>query len=217
MATGKKQNNEEKILSFIKDQISTNGYPPSVREICSAVGLKSTSSVHSYLKELEKQGRIKLGSDKKRAMSVVSGHSSDSYHSDRYVSRESSVSSLPLIGRISAGTPILAEESIDQYFTVSSTMLHGEECFLLRVTGDSMIEAGILDGDMLIVRRQDNANNGDIVVALIDGEEATVKAFYKEEGHYRLQPRNSSMDPIIVDKDSLTILGKVTGLIRTDI
>lgn len=216
MATCKRQNNEEKILSFIKEQILANGYPPSVREICSAVGLKSTSSVHSYLKELEKQGRIKLGSDKKRAMSVVTNEA-EPVASPNYYANESSTTSLPLVGRISAGTPILAEESIDQYFTVSSTMLHGEECFLLRVTGDSMIEAGILDGDMLIVRRQDNANNGDVVVALIDGEEATVKAFYKEDGHFRLQPRNSSMDPIIVGRDNLTILGKVTGLIRTDI
>ncbi len=215
MATGKKQNNEEKILSFIKQQIQANGYPPSVREICVAVGLKSTSSVHSYLKELEKQGRIRLGSDKKRAMSVVANQSSAEAESG-YLSRETATASLPLVGRISAGTPILAEESIDQYFTVSTTMLHGEECFLLRVTGDSMIEAGILDGDMLIVRRQDSANNGDVVVALIDGQDATVKAFYKEDGHYRLQPRNSSMDPIIVDKEGLTILGKVTGLIRTD-
>lgn len=216
MATGKRQNNEEKILSFIKEQIQANGYPPSVREICVAVGLKSTSSVHSYLKELEKQGRIKLGSDKKRAMSVVS-KDTESVNNTQYLVAESSTTSLPLVGRISAGTPILAEESIDQYFTISSTMLHGEQCFLLRVTGDSMIEAGILDGDMLIVRRQDSANNGDVVVALIDGEEATVKAFYKEDGHFRLQPRNSSMDPIIVGREQLTILGKVTGLIRTDI
>ncbi len=214
MASNKRQNNEERILKYIKDQISNNGYPPSLREICAAVGLKSTSSVHLYLKELERQGRIRIGSDKKRAVALVDD---DQAAGDAgFAAAENGTRRLPLVGRIAAGTPILASESIDQYYTVSETMLHGEECFLLKVSGESMIEAGILDGDLLIVRRQDTADNGDIVVALIDGEETTVKSFFKENGLYRLQPHNSSMEPIILDRDRLSILGKVTGLIRTD-
>ena len=190
--------NRQKILDFIKSEIDLKGYPPSVREICAAVGLKSTSTVHAHLNRLEKQGLIRRDSTKPRALEVLDG----SHQRGR---------SVPLVGRVTAGQPILAIENIEDYLTLPQSMLGSDEIYCLRVQGESMINAGILDGDIVVLREQHDAENGDIVVAILD-DGATVKRFYKEKDHIRLQPENDSMDPIIV-KDC-QILGKVFGVFR---
>ncbi|WPX07650.1 transcriptional repressor LexA [Anaerocellum danielii] len=192
---------QEEILEFIKKRIKEKGYPPAVREICEATGLKSTSTVHGHLTRLEKKGYIRRDPSKPRAIEIVDD--------EFYVHRN--VVQLPLVGKVTAGEPILAVENIEETMTLPYDLVGTEDAFLLRVKGDSMIEAGIFDNDIIIVRRQNVAENGDIVVALID-EEATVKRFYKEHDHIRLQPENKAMEPIIV-KD-VKILGKVIGLIR---
>lgn len=192
---------QEEILEFIKKRIKEKGYPPAVREICEATGLKSTSTVHGHLTRLEKKGYIKRDPSKPRAIEIVDD--------EFYVHRN--VVQLPLVGKVTAGEPILAVENIEETMTLPYDLVGTEDAFLLRVRGDSMIEAGIFDNDIIIVRRQNVAENGDIVVALID-DEATVKRFYKEHDHIRLQPENKAMEPIIV-KD-VKILGKVIGLIR---
>ncbi|AZT90215.1 transcriptional repressor LexA [Caldicellulosiruptor changbaiensis] len=192
---------QEEILEFIKKRIKEKGYPPAVREICEATGLKSTSTVHGHLTRLEKKGYIRRDPSKPRAIEIVDD--------DFYVHRN--VIQLPLVGKVTAGEPILAVENIEDTITLPYDLVGTEDAFLLRVKGDSMIDAGIFDNDIIIVRRQNVAENGDIVVALID-EEATVKRFFKESDHIRLQPENKAMDPIIV-KD-VKILGKVIGLIR---
>ena len=193
--------NQQRILEFIKSEIQSKGYPPSVREIGDAVGLKSTSTVHGHLVRLEKKGLLHRDSMKPRAMEVTN---------DPTFSR-SNTTSVPLVGRVTAGVPILAEENVEDFFVIPDEMLGDGEHFALWVKGESMIQAGILDGDYVIVRKQPEANNGDIVVALID-DEATVKRFYKENGHFRLQPENPAMQPIIVDH--VAILGKVVMLYR---
>ena len=193
--------NQQRILDFIKSEIQQKGYPPSVREIANAVGLKSTSTVHGHLQRLEKRGLLHRDAMKPRAMEVVG---------DPNFAR-SGTTAVPVVGRVTAGLPILAEENLEDYVALPDVMLGDGEHFILLVRGDSMIEAGILDGDYIIVRRQQEANNGDIVVAMID-DSATVKRFYKENGHFRLQPENSTMEPIYADE--VSVLGKVISLYR---
>lgn len=202
MTQGKITSKQTEILEYIKECILKKGYPPAVREICAAVHLKSTSSVHSHLETLERNGYIRRDPTKPRTIEIID----DSFNLTR---RE--VVNVPLVGTVAAGLPLLAEENIENYFPIPVEMLPNKEVFMLRVKGDSMIEAGIYDGDQVIVERSATAANGEKVVALVE-DSATVKTFYKEKGHYRLQPENSSMEPIIVGE--VTILGKVIGLIR---
>lgn len=192
------QENQKKILDFIKSEIEYKGYPPSVREICAAVGLKSTSTVHAHLNHLEQQGLIRRDSTKPRALEVLDG----SHARGRTV---------PLVGRVTAGMPILAIENIEDHLVLPQNMLGNDDIFCLRVSGDSMIEIGILDGDIVVLRQQSTAENGEIVVAMVD-DEATLKRIYYEHGHVRLQPENSTMAPIIVD--DAQVLGKLVALIR---
>ena len=193
--------NQQRILDFIKSEIQTKGYPPSVREIAQAVGLKSTSTVHGHLQRLEKRGLLHRDAMKPRAMEVMG---------DPNFVRNNSTA-VPVVGRVTAGLPILAEENLDEYVAIPEVMLGDGEHFILLVRGDSMINAGILDGDYIVVKRCSEALNGEIVVAMID-DSATVKRFFKEDGHFRLQPENSSMPPIYADE--VTILGKVVSLYR---
>ena len=194
--------NQQEILEYIKETILKKGYPPAVREICEAVNLKSTSSVHSHLETLERNGYIRRDPTKPRTIEIID----DCFNLAR---RE--VVNIPLLGTVAAGMPLLAQENIENYFPIPTEMLPDKEVFMLRVKGDSMIEAGIFNGDLIFVEKTVTAENGEIVVALLD-DSATVKRFYKENGHYRLQPENSSMEPIIVDE--VQILGKVFGLFR---
>lgn len=202
MAYGKISTKQREILEYIKQEILNKGYPPAVREICEAVDLKSTSSVHSHLETLEKNGYIRRDPTKPRAIEIID----DNFNLTR---RE--VVNVPLIGRVAAGQPILAVENIDNYFPIPAEYMPNQETFMLKVKGESMINAGIFDGDNILVQKQSDARNGDIVVALVD-DSATVKTFYKENGHYRLQPENDTMEPIIVQDCS--ILGKVFGVFR---
>ena len=195
---------QRKILEFLKKEIITKGYPPSVREICDAVGLKSTSTVHGYLERLEKKGLIRRDPTKPRAIEILDDTT--------YVFKKELVN-VPIVGRVTAGQPILAVENIEDTFPIPAQYLHNKnnDVFMLTVEGESMIEAGIFDGDLVIIEKVSTAQNGDMVVALIE-DEATVKTFYKEKDHIRLQPENSNMEPIIVH--NVTILGKVIGVIR---
>lgn len=202
MAYGKISDKQREILEYIKEEILSKGYPPAVREICEAVHLKSTSSVHSHLETLEKNGYIRRDPTKPRAIEILD----DDFNLTR---RE--VVNVPMIGHVAAGEPILATEHIDNYFPIPAEYIPNKETFMLKVKGESMINAGILDGDSILVKQQPDAENGDIVVALV-GDSATVKTFYKEDGHFRLQPENDTMDPIIVDECS--IIGKVFGVFR---
>lgn len=205
MGYGRITEKQSEILEFIKNEILNKGYPPAVRDICEAVHLKSTSSVHSHLETLEKNGYIRRDPSKKRAIEIVD----DSFN---LVRRE--VVNVPVVGRVAAGNPILAVENVTNYFPIPAELLPNEETFMLEVKGDSMINMGIFEGDQIIVKKQSTANNNDVVVALVD-DSATVKRFFKENGHYRLQPENDFMDPIIVDH--VDILGKVIGLVRWNI
>ena len=203
---------EKTILKFIEKQIMTDGYPPSVREIGQAVGLSSTATVHGYLERLEKKGYIKKKDKKGRTLRVLKGTTGESKKTsskDFYTQKE--LVEVPVVGKITAGMPILAVENVTDTFPIPIDFVGNSECFMLTVRGESMIEAGILDGDYILVKKQNNANNGEIVVALIE-DEATVKTFYKEKDHIRLQPENSTMDPIIVP--TCEILGKVAGVFR---
>ena len=202
MPLGKISKKQEEILDYIKSELLSKGYPPAVREICEAVHLKSTSSVHSHLETLEKNGYIRRDPTKPRAIEIMD----DTFNLTR---RE--VVNVPVIGRVAAGAPILAEENIENYFPIPMEFMPNEKTFLLSVKGESMINAGILDGDYVLIKQQSNAENGDMVVALVE-DGATVKRFFKEEGVYRLQPENDFMDPIIVE--SVEILGKVIGVFR---
>ena len=202
MATGKITEKQSEILAYIKQEILSKGYPPAVREICDAVHLKSTSSVHSHLETLERNGYIRRDPTKPRAIEILD----DDFNLAR---RE--IVNVPILGQIAAGDPIFAEQNIEGYFPMLPEDLPSGSAFLLNVRGDSMINVGIYDGDRILVKEQQTASNGEIVVALV-GDSATVKTFYKEEGHYRLQPENDTMEPIIVDK--VSILGKVVGLFR---
>ncbi len=203
---------EKSILKFIEKQIMTQGYPPSVREIGKAVGLSSTATVHGYLAKLDEKGYIKKQDKKGRTLRLLKGGSGEEKKTsskDFYMQKE--LVEVPIIGRITAGEPILAVENVTDTFPIPIDFVGNSESFMLTVRGESMIEAGILDGDYILVKRQNTADNGEIVVALI-GEEATVKTFYKEKDHIRLQPENSTMDPIIVP--TCEILGKVAGVFR---
>jgi len=201
-------NRQQAILEFIKTQVREKGYPPSVREIGEAVGLASSSTVHGHLDRLGKKGLIRRDPTKPRAIEILDD-------SDSTPPREltSPVRHVPLVGKVTAGQPITATENIEEYFPLPAHMVGDQPVFMLSVSGDSMIEAGIHDGDYVIVRQQQTANNGDIVVAMTEDNEATVKTFYKERDHIRLQPENSAMEPIRLK--NVTILGKVIGLIRS--
>ena len=198
MSQGKITDKQKEILEYIKEMILKKGYPPAVREICEAVHLKSTSSVHSHLESLEKNGYIRRDPTKPRTIEILD---------DDFALTRREVVNVP----VAAGTPILAEQNIEDYLPIPAEMLPNKEVFMLKVKGNSMIEAGIYSGDKVIVAKQPDAENGDKVVALVD-DSATVKTFYKENGHFRLQPENSTMDPIILDH--VEILGKVIGLFR---
>ena len=202
MAKGKISDKQREILEYMKEQILQKGYPPAVREICQAVNLKSTSSVHSHLETLEKNGYIRRDPTKPRAIEILD----DDFNLTR---RE--VVNVPIIGQVAAGEPILAEQNIQDYFPIPAEMMPNAESFMLKVKGESMINAGILSGDTVLVQKQNTARNGDMVVALVD-DSATVKTFYKEDGYFRLQPENDTMDPIIVE--NCEILGKVFGVFR---
>lgn len=199
---GKITQKQQEILDYIKDEILSKGYPPAVREICEAVNLKSTSSVHSHLETLEKNGYIRRDPTKPRAIEICD----DSFQMVR-----TEMVSMPVVGQVAAGQPILAQQNIDSYFPIPADRVPRGESFILNVKGDSMINAGIFSGDQILVNVCNTANNGDIVVALID-DSTTVKTFYKEDGHIRLQPENDTMDPIIVE--DCQILGKVFGVMR---
>ncbi len=202
MAQGKISAKQKEILEYIKSQILERGFPPAVRDICEAVGLKSTSSVHSHLETLEKNGYIRRDPTKPRAIEILD----DSFNFNR---RE--MANVPLIGRVAAGEPLLAQQNIESYFPVPLEFMPNNQTFMLTVKGESMIKAGILDGDMVLVEQLSTARNGDMVVALVE-DGATVKTFYKEDGYIRLQPENDTMDPIIVT--DCQIMGKVIGVFR---
>ncbi|MCI9426701.1 MAG: transcriptional repressor LexA [Eubacterium sp.] len=202
MAYGKITPKQQEILEYIKQQILKKGYPPAVREICEAVHLKSTSSVHSHLETLEKNGYIRKDPTKPRAIEILD----DSFQLTR---RE--MVNIPVIGSVAAGQPIFAAENIETYFPVPSEFIPNQEVFMLHVKGDSMMNAGIFDGDTILVKHQNTASNGDMVVALLD-DSATVKTYYKEDGYYRLQPENDHMEPIIAE--NISILGVVFGVFR---
>ena len=193
---------QQEILDYIKEEILKRGYPPAVREICEAVNLKSTSSVHSHLETLEKNGHIRRDPTKPRAIEIVD----DSFQQVR-----TEMVSIPIVGRVAAGEPIFADQNIDGYFPVPAAMVPSGDSFVLNVKGDSMINAGIFSGDQIFVHSCDTASNGDMVVALVD-DSATVKTFYKEDNYIRLQPENDDMEPIIVN--DCRILGKVFGVFR---
>jgi len=223
---------ERRMLAYMKEEIRKKGYPPTVREICAALNIKSTSTAHKDIESLVKQGYIVKDPSKPRALMITdlqdtgntygtgaknndSGFSGvGSSHTNYANAERTDIVDIPIVGRIAAGTPILAEQNIEETFPVPVRFMGKGTNFMLTVRGESMIEAGIFDGDYILVQQQNTANNGDIVVAMVDGfeSEATVKTFYKEDGHIRLQPENSSMSPIIV-KD-VKILGKVRGVFR---
>jgi len=202
MSYGKISSKQREILEYIKEEILKRGYPPAVREICEAVHLKSTSSVHSHLETLEKNGYIRRDPTKPRAIEIID----DSFQQVR-----TETTSIPIVGTVAAGQPILATENIEGYFPFPVDMAPNTDTFILRVKGDSMINVGIFSGDSIFVEKCNTARNGDTVVALVD-DSATVKTFYKENGHFRLQPENDTMEPIILDE--VTILGKVFGVFR---
>jgi repressor LexA len=203
MTYGRISKKQQEILDYIKNEILNRGFPPAVREICEAVNLKSTSSVHSHLEALEKNGYIRRDATKPRAIEIVD---------DNFNLARREVVNVPVVGTVAAGTPLLAVENVENYFPVPAEFMPNEQSFILKVRGESMVNAGIFDGDQVLVRSQNTAENGDIVVALLE-DSATVKTYYKEKGYYRLQPENDSMDPIIVHED-LKILGKVFGVFR---
>ena len=199
---GKITAKQQQILDYMKQQILEKGYPPAVREICKAVDLKSTSSVHSHLETLEKNGYIRRDPTKPRAIEILD---------DQFNLTRRELVNVPIVGTVTAGQPILATESIEDYFPVMPSFVGNKQTFMLHVKGDSMINAGIFDGDLILVEQNSVARNGEIIVALID-DSVTVKRFYKEDGHIRLQPENDALEPIIVD--DCQILGKVFGVFR---
>ncbi|REE57360.1 SOS-response transcriptional repressor LexA [Paenibacillus taihuensis] len=203
----KLSNRQQAILEFIKTEVREKGYPPSVREIGEAVGLASSSTVHGHLDRLEKKGLIRRDPTKPRAIEILDGDDDNDV-----IPFPLAISKVPVIGKVTAGVPITATENIEDYFPLPADKVGDDTVFILNVIGESMIEAGIHNGDYVIVRQQQTANNGDIVVAMTEDDEATVKTFYKEKDHIRLQPENSSMEPIRLR--NVSILGKVIGLFR---
>ncbi len=219
MSTGRITTKQQEILNFMKSRILEKGYPPSVREICEAVSLKSTSSVHAHLETLEKNGYIRRDPAKPRAIEILDDDfdisaRSNSFKSTMNDTPSREMVSVPMVGTVAAGQPLLAVENVTDFFPLPVDILPNAETFMLRVKGDSMINMGIFEGDQIIVERKNTARNGEVIVALVD-DSATVKRFYKEDGHFRLQPENDSMEPIIVDH--CEILGKVIGLVRMNI
>ena len=202
MSYGKITQKQSDILEFIKSELLSKGYPPTVRDICNAVNLKSTSSVHAHLETLEKNGYIRRDPTKPRAIEIIDENFS-------LTGRE--VVNVPIVGRVAAGEPLLATQNIENYFPIPMEFMPNNDVFMLEVKGESMINVGIFEGDWIVVEKKNTARNGEIIVALVD-DSATVKTFYKENGHIRLQPENSSMDPIILN--DVQILGKVIGLFR---
>ncbi len=202
MARGNISKKQSEILEYIKSQILEKGYPPTVRDICQAVSLKSTSSVHSHLETLEKNGYIRRDPTKPRAIEIMD---------DQFNLMRREVTQVPIIGSVAAGQPLLAQEYIEDYFPIPMDYMPNNQTFMLRVKGESMINVGIFDGDYVLVEEASTARNGELVVALVE-DGATVKTFYKEDGYYRLQPENDYMEPIIVADAS--ILGKVIGVFR---
>lgn len=212
----KNSTKQQEILDYVYKCVQENGYPPSVREICAAVGFKSTSTVHAYLQKLTDSGLLQKDPTKPRAIKILKNENKDTKKSNMnskegyYTSRE--MVDVPIVGKVAAGQPILAVENITDTFPLPVDFVQNSDAFMLRIQGDSMIEAGILDKDFVLVKQQSSANNGDIIVALI-GDEATCKTFFKEKDHIRLQPENSSLEPIIVT-DDISIVGKVIGVFR---
>ncbi|WP_166241651.1 transcriptional repressor LexA [Paenibacillus turpanensis] len=204
---GRISNRQQAILEFIKTEVRAKGYPPSVREIGEAVGLASSSTVHGHLDRLEKKGLIRRDPTKPRAIEIL-----DESDDPSNPILSMSIAKVPVVGKVTAGLPITAQENIEDYFPLPTTMVKEDSVFMLNVMGDSMIEAGIHDGDYVIVRQQATANNGEIVVAMTEDDEATVKTFYKEKDHVRLQPENPSFEPLRLR--NVKILGKVIGLFR---
>lgn len=202
MSTGKITPKQQEILEYMKQEILSKGYPPSVREICQAVKLSSTSSVHAHLEKLEKNGFIRRDPAKPRCIEIVD---------DNFQLTRREMAQIPVVGTVAAGQPILATQNITDYFPIPAEYAPNSECFILKVKGESMINIGIMDGDQIFVERCNTARNGDVVVALVD-DSATVKTYYRENGHYRLQPENDFMEPIIVDH--VDILGRVFGVFR---
>ena len=202
MAQGKISPKQQEILEYIKSQILERGFPPAVRDICEAVHLKSTSSVHSHLETLEKNGYIRRDPTKPRAIEILD-------ESFNFTRRE--MVNVPMVGRVDAGEPLLAEQNVENYFPIPMEFMPNNQTFMLRVKGDSMINIGIFDGDLVLVEQRQTARNGEVIVALVE-DGATVKRFFKEEGVFRLQPENDALDPIIVKE--VQILGKVIGVFR---
>ncbi len=199
-----KKNKEEELLQFIKEYIKDNCYPPTVREMCRAINVSSTSTISYYLEKLERNNLIKKNPNKNRALEIVENNDVEFLPKDNLIA-------IPVLGNIAAGSPILAVEECEEYFYTSPNMFKGEGLFMLNIHGDSMINAGIYDGDQVVLKQQTTANNGEIVAAMVDGC-ATLKRFYKEDGRYRLQPENDTMSPIYAD--NVIVLGKLVGLVR---
>ena len=211
MSSSELSNKQLMILEFIKEQLLAKGYPPSVREICQAVGLKSTSTVHSHLNKLEKLGYIRRDPTKPRAIEILDGGNVFANNNNTVMQE---MINLPLVGQVTAGEPILAQQNIQEYIPLPAQLIKGTDTFLLKVKGDSMINAGILDNDYVVVDKGATASNSQIVVALVNKESATVKRFFKEGNNVRLQPENDFMDPIILNERDVEIVGTVTGVFR---
>lgn len=211
MSSSELSNKQLMILEFIKEQLLAKGYPPSVREICQAVGLKSTSTVHSHLNKLEKLGYIRRDPTKPRAIEILDGGNVFANNNNTVMQE---MINLPLVGQVTAGEPILAQQNIQEYIPLPAQLIKGTDTFLLKVKGESMINAGILDNDYVVVDKGATASNSQIVVALVNKESATVKRFFKEGNNVRLQPENDFMDPIILNERDVEIVGTVTGVFR---
>ncbi|MDY5212602.1 transcriptional repressor LexA [Intestinibacter sp.] len=211
MSSNELSNKQLMILEFIKEQLLAKGYPPSVREICQAVGLKSTSTVHSHLNKLEKLGYIRRDPTKPRAIEILDGGNVFASNNNTVMQE---MINLPLVGQVTAGEPILAQQNIQEYIPLPAQLIKGTDNFLLKVKGESMINAGILDNDYVVVDKGATASNSQIVVALVNKESATVKRFFKEGNNVRLQPENDFMDPIILNERDVEIVGTVTGVFR---
>lgn len=211
MSSSELSNKQLMILEFIKEQLLAKGYPPSVREICQAVGLKSTSTVHSHLNKLEKLGYIRRDPTKPRAIEILDGGNVFANNNNTVMQE---MINLPLVGQVTAGEPILAQQNIQEYIPLPAQLIKGTDTFLLKVKGESMINAGILDNDYVVVDKGATASNSQIVVALVNKESATVKRFFKEGNNVRLQPENNFMDPIILNERDVEIVGTVTGVFR---
>lgn len=211
MSSNELSNKQLMILEFIKEQLLAKGYPPSVREICQAVGLKSTSTVHSHLNKLEKLGYIRRDPTKPRAIEILDGGNVFASNNNTVMQE---MINLPLVGQVTAGEPILAQQNIQEYIPLPAQLIKGTDNFLLKVKGESMINAGILDNDYVVVDKGATASNSQIVVALVNKESATVKRFFKEGNKVRLQPENDFMDPIILNERDVEIVGTVTGVFR---